>query len=296
MKRDSFEIAYYSAAVELAAEPPRFLKEIARVGVRAPSAFGGEGAAVVTRGRMEEWVRCFYEGGVEVPVRRGGRGADADELGRVEELFVEDDKLYAVLRIDDPRAASRLRDEEAVDAAVGIARDVAAPNGKRYGEGLRYLDLAPADGGGRGYVPYPRGGKAVGNLTADYDAERKDGILVAYAVAARAVIYKGAMVCLNARGYAVPAADAPGLKFVGFAYERGDNAAGEDGDLWVRVWKDGSFRVAMSSAANEDLGVDAYVADDNAVALDTSYSIWAGTIVELAADGVVRVLIRNAVR
>jgi hypothetical protein len=133
-------------------------------------------------------------------------------------------------------------------------------------------------------------------LTANHEPERKDGILVAYKVAARAVIYKGAMVCLNARGYAVPAADAPGLKFAGFAYERGDNAGGADGDVSVRVWKDGSFRVAMASAAPEDLGADAYVVDDAAVALGTSYSIWAGTVVELPAEGVVRVLIRNAVR
>jgi hypothetical protein len=141
-----------------------------------------------------------------------------------------------------------------------------------------------------------KGGRKVAALTANYDAERKDGILVAYKVAARAVIYKGAMVCLNPRGYAVPAADAPGLTFAGFAYEKGDNAEGADGDVSARVWKDGSFRVAMSSPALEDLGADAYVVDDNAVALDTAYSIWAGTVVEIPADGVVRVLIRNAVR
>ena len=133
-------------------------------------------------------------------------------------------------------------------------------------------------------------------LTANIDTERKDGILVAYKVAADTVIHKGAMVCLNKRGYAVPAADAPGLKFVGFAYERGDNANGGDGEISVRVWKDGSFRVAMSSPALEDLGTDVYVVDDNAVALDTANSIWAGTIVEIPADGVVRVLIRKAVR
>jgi hypothetical protein len=296
MEPDFFEIEYFSPNVELTAEPPRFLKEIARVGAGAPGPFADGGGAEITRGRLDEWVKCFYETRAAVPVRRRGRGDGAAELGRVEELFVEDDKLYAVLRVDDAWAAARLREEDAVDAALGIERDVEAPGGKRYRECIRWFELAPASGAGCSYEPYPGGGKTVGALTANYDAERKDGILVAYKVAAEAVIYKGAMVCLNDRGYAVPAADAPGLKFVGFAYERGDNAAGSDGDIMVRVWKDGSFRVAMSSPALEDLGADVYVIDDNAVALDTAYSIWAGTVVEIVVDGVVRVLIRNAVR
>ncbi len=133
-------------------------------------------------------------------------------------------------------------------------------------------------------------------LTANHDAERKDGILVAYKVAARTVIYKGALVCLNAAGYAVPAADEAGLTFVGVAYERGDNAAGEDGDVSARVWKDGSFRVAMRSPRLGDLGAPAYVVDDNTVALSAAHAVSAGTIVEIPADDVVRVLIRNAVK
>jgi hypothetical protein len=140
------------------------------------------------------------------------------------------------------------------------------------------------------------GGSEMTVLTANYDAERKDGILVAYKVAARTVIYKGAMVCLNRAGYAVPAADEPALTFVGVAYERGDNAAGGDGDVSARVWKDGSFRVAMSSPKLEDLGAAAYVVDDNAVALSSANSVLAGTVVEVPAADVVRVLIRNAVK
>jgi len=115
-------------------------------------------------------------------------------------------------------------------------------------------------------------------------------------VAARTVIYKGAMVCLNAAGYAVPAADEAGLTFVGVAYERGDNAGGDDGDVSARVWKDGSFRVAMASPHLGDLGKPAYVVDDNTVATTTANAVHAGTIVEIPDDGVVRVLIRNAVK
>ena len=131
-------------------------------------------------------------------------------------------------------------------------------------------------------------------LKANYDSERKDGVLVSYKVAAGAMIYKGALVCLNDSGYAVPAHDELRLKFVGVAYERGD--ATDGADVTVRVWKDGSFRVTMAGAAREDLGADAYVVDDNTVGLDTSFSIFAGTIVEIPSEDTVRILIRNAVR
>jgi hypothetical protein len=133
-------------------------------------------------------------------------------------------------------------------------------------------------------------------LSENYDAERKDGILVSYLLAAGACVYKGAMVALNASGYAAPAADQAGLIFAGFAYEKADNSAGADGDVAVRVWKDGSFRVALAAASLGDLGHEAYVADDNTVALSSTNSISAGTIVEIPASDAVRVLIRGAAK
>ena len=137
------------------------------------------------------------------------------------------------------------------------------------------------------------------SLTANHDGERKDGILVSYKVAAGVLVYKGALVCLNAAGYAVPAADEDGLIFVGIAYERGDNAAGGDGEVRVRVWKVGSFRVSMPGAELTHLGLTAFVVDDNTVTPLKHPSQWdiaAGTIVEIPAEDVVRVLINNAVR
>jgi len=133
-------------------------------------------------------------------------------------------------------------------------------------------------------------------LSDSYDAERKDGVLVVYKVAGGAAIYKGAMVALDASGFAIPAADASGLLFVGYAYENADNAEGDDGDVSVRVWKDGSFLAAKASAAQGDLGKAAYVVDDNTVALSATHSVLAGTIVEVPASDTVRVLIRNAVK
>lgn len=138
---------------------------------------------------------------------------------------------------------------------------------------------------------YKNGGEM---LKANYDSERKDGILVSYKVAAGVLIYKGALVCLNDSGYAVPAKDELGLRLVGVAYERGDNTDGASAT--VRVWKDGSFGFAMFSPARENLGQSVYIIDDDTVGLDTSFSIFAGTIVEIPAKNIVRILIRNAVR
>jgi len=104
------------------------------------------------------------------------------------------------------------------------------------------------------------------------------------------------MVCVNAAGYAVPAADEAGLAFVGYAYEGADNAGGADGDAAVRVWKDGSFLAAKADASQSDISKNVYVVDDNTVALTTTNSILAGTVVETPAAGYVRVLIRNAVK
>lgn len=146
-----------------------------------------------------------------------------------------------------------------------------------------------------GVPPAPKERKREMALGATYDTERKDGILVQYQVAARTIIFKGAMVCLNADGYAISAEDGRGLKFVGFAYERGENPQGNDGDAFLRVWKDGSFRVEMASALISDLGAEAFVVDDNTVSLATANNILAGTIVEICPDNIVRVLIRNAV-
>jgi len=133
-------------------------------------------------------------------------------------------------------------------------------------------------------------------LTANYDAERKDGLLVSYKVAAGVVIYKGSMVGLDAAGYAVPAADVASMAFVGVAYDKCDNAGGGAGDVAVRVWKDGTFKFARASASQSDLGKTAFVVDDNTVALSSSHGVAAGTIVEVPSADAVRVLIRTAVK
>ena len=72
------------------------------------------------------------------------------------------------------------------------------------------------------------------------EAKRKDGEIVAYPMAA-VKIPKGALVNINAAGYATNATDAAGETFAGVAYETVDNSAGSAGDLSIRVETTGTF-------------------------------------------------------
>lgn len=133
-------------------------------------------------------------------------------------------------------------------------------------------------------------------LTENYEAERKDGILITYPVSAGETIYKGAIVCLDADGYLMPGSDASGYKFVGLSYEKADNASGDDGDVTTRVWKVGTYVFAADfTAGQEDVGSQVYVLDDNTVSTSTTYSVACGTIIEVITSSSVRVRIDNSV-
>ena len=130
-------------------------------------------------------------------------------------------------------------------------------------------------------------------LSASYEAQRREGELISYKVAGSAVIWKGALVCLDADGYAIPAADTSGLIFIGVAYEDGDNATGTDGAIKVRVLKTGTYLVSKASAAQTDLGKVMCIADDNTVAADTTNDIPAGIAVEAPDGAHLRIRINN---
>ena len=135
-------------------------------------------------------------------------------------------------------------------------------------------------------------------LTADYDAKEKPGTLVAYSVAAGAVIYKGALVCVNAGGYAVPAADTAGFTFLGVAYEAGDNTDGANGALTVRVQKTGTFVYTRTGAAQADIGDPVYALGDDTVAdaAGATNDVPVGYVVGIEGTNKVRVRIDGAVR
>jgi hypothetical protein len=117
-------------------------------------------------------------------------------------------------------------------------------------------------------------------LSADRETARKDAGLKSYPVAGSTTIYKGGMVCIDADGYAIPAADTAGLKFAGVAYEQADNASGSDGDEDVRVFDEGYFKLAASSIAQTQVGDEMYVVDDQTFDETTSNSVSCGKLVE----------------
>ncbi|MFH1091859.1 MAG: hypothetical protein V1742_09870 [Pseudomonadota bacterium] len=98
-------------------------------------------------------------------------------------------------------------------------------------------------------------------LTRDRATAYREGIEIEYPVAA-VKIYAGGMVCINAAGYAVPAADTVNFKLGGIALEQVDNSAGSPGDKTIRVRRVGVFELKALSIAQTDVGKQMYVVDD----------------------------------
>lgn len=98
-------------------------------------------------------------------------------------------------------------------------------------------------------------------LTRDRATAYREGIEIEYPVAA-VKIYAGGMVCINAAGYAAPAADTVNFKLAGIALEQVDNSAGSPGDKMIRVRRVGVFEFKASSIAQTDVGKQMYVVDD----------------------------------
>ena len=125
------------------------------------------------------------------------------------------------------------------------------------------------------------------NLTADREDLRQDGILQLFPVAA-VKIYKGALVALNASGYAKPAA-AGDKRVVGIAFEQADNAGGAAGAKTIRVWRQGTFELNSSGLTQANVGDLVYVTDDNTVTLTAAGSIVVGVITEFVSATKARV-------
>ena len=125
-------------------------------------------------------------------------------------------------------------------------------------------------------------------MTKDRNTHRREGDGFAYAVGASVKIFAGAIVALNATGYATPGAVATTLKSRGIAQELADNSAGADGAITVDVRR-GVFRVGNDGTVTiADIGNDAYIVDDQTVADNngTGTRSVAGKIVDVDADGV----------
>jgi predicted RecA/RadA family phage recombinase len=100
-------------------------------------------------------------------------------------------------------------------------------------------------------------------LTRDRATAYRDGIEVEYPVAAATKIFAGSLVCVGSSGYAAPAADTSGHRFVGVALEQVDNASGANGDKVVRVRRQGVFEFDAASITQAMVGDSMYAVDDH---------------------------------
>lgn len=100
-------------------------------------------------------------------------------------------------------------------------------------------------------------------LTRDRATPYREGIEMEYSVAANTKIFAGSLVCVNATGYAVPAADTSGYRFAGVAMEQVDNSGGSDGAKVVRLRRAGVFEFDAGSITQDMVGTDMYAADDH---------------------------------
>lgn len=127
-------------------------------------------------------------------------------------------------------------------------------------------------------------------LTKDKNVERRHTQrVIALKVKTNTVIYQGALVAVDATGFAVPAADAANQKVVGIALENVNNNPGADGAKTVKVQK-GQFKVVNNGTnpiVQATVGGNALVVDDQTVrASGAANSIVAGVVDEIDADGV----------
>lgn len=77
------------------------------------------------------------------------------------------------------------------------------------------------------------------------------------------VIYQGALVALNAAGYAIPAAAAANTQFAGVAVEKADNTDGADGAISVKVARKGMFLLPINGSITQANQGDVVFADDD---------------------------------
>ncbi len=108
------------------------------------------------------------------------------------------------------------------------------------------------------------------------------------AVKASTKILSGALVCIDATGYAINASEALGQTPIGVAQNTADNTSGNSGDLLVRVLA-GVFKfVNGDSIAITELGKTAYIVDNQTVAKSDNSGARsvAGIIIRVDADGV----------
>lgn len=132
-------------------------------------------------------------------------------------------------------------------------------------------------------------------LSANINLDEKEGKIIAMPVVASDIIYKGALVKINAGGYLAPAAAESGAFFAGIAYEYKDNSAGSAGDVVCRVQTEGSFLLTVTGFAITDVGSTVYASDDQTVSTtQATNELAVGKVVEFVSATKVWVKIDSA--
>ena len=133
--------------------------------------------------------------------------------------------------------------------------------------------------------------------TAKKNLDRQDGVVVSF-LQSNVSIPEGALVSINAAGYAVNATDAANDVFVGIADEIVDNSGGSAGDKRIKVRRTGVYTVLFDgTAAQSDVNTLVYVKDNETVDIagDLTNDVLVGRIVEVLSTSKVRVDIRDRV-
>ena len=107
--------------------------------------------------------------------------------------------------------------------------------------------------------------------------------LKGYPVLNATTIYKGSLVCIDATGYVVPAADTADYRVVGVADETVVSPSTDaDGDKKIRIRSGEIYDFAATAITQAMLGDRVYVADDQTfeAASDAANDVLVGTLVE----------------
>lgn len=118
-------------------------------------------------------------------------------------------------------------------------------------------------------------------LSSDVQIERKEGLYLGYPVKASTTIYSGALVAVDANGWALPGADTAGLVFQGVANQAADNSSGSNGDKTVVVSRTGLWKLTLGSTISQaNVGDKVYLSDDQTVdlAANTTNDVLVGVI------------------
>jgi hypothetical protein len=130
-------------------------------------------------------------------------------------------------------------------------------------------------------------------LSGDRDTLRKIVGFRSFPLAAGVTIFEGALVALDASGYARPARSGTLTdKIVGRATSRANNAAGAAGDISVNVQSNESCAYANSGGGDivalTDIGADVYAVDDFTLAKTNGGGtrVRAGKVHDVGPEGV----------